>query len=624
MDDANKQAIALWRLGVLGPLVSARLEHGDRLAYFKQTAARTHQEPGGDLVKLSPRTVECWYYAYNKGGFKALFPASRRDCNTSRAIRKDVEALILRIKREKPRRSMSEDGPAQELGLKQAIFKHGPLPRIYYVDRGPAYTARSLRLICAELGIRLLHTDTGDCEAKGGIERWHRTWREEVGDELPQAPLPLAELNSKHWQRLLDDGGVGVLTAESGVGKTASVRNLCAQLPRPDYQVLYLCDTALSPLRKHLQMQMQMHAALKTRVGMAVSTASATRCLGSFPVVEPGGVLLYMAEDSASVVKARLAGICRHRGLDLSALPIDVITAASVRLDLEGDQRRLAETVRQRAPRMLLLDPFVRLHRIDENHSSDVSAILAYLRALQRGHDLAVVVVHHARKQWSAGRYIAAPRTAFSGIDSVEGMVCMAGRGAPLAERAGAMAPSMKARPSRVVLDEGDTTTTSTAPFPARAAHGIRITGRLRTFRIRRAGAATPIEAESVAPVARAPTAGCGLTVHTVLAVPFTAGPDRCAAPSIAKPIATLGVVRAVALRHILGPSAPLHQTYPRNGQTIVGDRLVECREGALWRRGLHLLGFLHGGNRVRGSLSRILDARSHRSFAVRQTGSRA
>jgi hypothetical protein len=33
----------------------------------------------------------------------------------------------------------------------------------------------------------------------GSIERWHRTWRDEVGDELPDTPLPLAELNAKHW-----------------------------------------------------------------------------------------------------------------------------------------------------------------------------------------------------------------------------------------------------------------------------------------------------------------------------------------------------------------------------------------------------------------------------------------
>lgn len=136
---------------------------------------------------------------------------------------------------------------------------------------------------------------------------------------------------------------------------------------------------------------------------MALSIASATPCLATFSVVEPGGVLLYMAEDSASVVKARLAGLCRHRALDLDRLPIDVITAPCVRLDLERDQRRLEHTVRRFAPRMLLLDPFVRLHRIDENHAGDVSAILAYLRALQRAHDVAVVVVHHARKNGPAG-----------------------------------------------------------------------------------------------------------------------------------------------------------------------------------------------------------------------------
>jgi RecA-family ATPase len=138
-------------------------------------------------------------------------------------------------------------------------------------------------------------------------------------------------------------------------------------------------------------------------LGMALSVASATPCLGAFSVIVPGGVLIYMAEDSASVVKARLAGLCRHRDLDLGTLPIDVITAPCVRLDLERDQLRLAETVRQLAPRMLLLDPFVRLHRIDENHAGDVSAILAYLRALQRAHDVAVVVVHHARKNGPAG-----------------------------------------------------------------------------------------------------------------------------------------------------------------------------------------------------------------------------
>lgn len=294
MQHEDKQAIALWRLGVLGPLMSARLEHGDRRRFFEEAAARVHERPDGTRIQLSARTIESWYYAYRHGGFHALFPHDRADRGCSRAISPELAEHILRIKRERPRRSirriirmlerahivalgtlhrssvhrllatagisarptrglllerrsflpehagdlwvgdalhgplviapdgklkkayllsqidgatrfvphsyfaLSEGAVDQEYGFKQAILKHGP-PRAYYVDLGAAYIAHSLSLICAELEIRLLHTGVQDCEAKGVIERWHRTWREEVEDELPTDPLPLAELNAKHW-----------------------------------------------------------------------------------------------------------------------------------------------------------------------------------------------------------------------------------------------------------------------------------------------------------------------------------------------------------------------------------------------------------------------------------------
>lgn len=294
MDAEKRQAVALWRMGVLGPLVSARLCHGDRKGYFDEAAARMHAMDDGRVVKLSARTIESWFYDWRRGGFQALFPRPRGDRGESRAIGAEVADAILRAKREKPRRSirriirmleragmvkpgqlkrssvhrllkvhgvsarpvrgpsaerrsflhehagdlwvgdamhgpvviapdgklrkayllsqidgatrylphsyfaLSEDSCAQEYGLKQAILKHG-LARGYYVDLGAAYIAHSLKLICAELDISLLHTGVKDCEAKGVIERWHRTWREEVGDELPTQPLPLCELNAIHW-----------------------------------------------------------------------------------------------------------------------------------------------------------------------------------------------------------------------------------------------------------------------------------------------------------------------------------------------------------------------------------------------------------------------------------------
>ncbi len=136
---------------------------------------------------------------------------------------------------------------------------------------------------------------------------------------------------------------------------------------------------------------------------LAVSVATGTPCLGAFPVDDPGPVLLYMAEDAAPVVKARLAGICRVRGLELASAPIHVITVPALRLDRGRDQARLRHTVRELAPRLLVLDPFVRLHRIDENDAGEVSALLGYLRALQRHHDVAILVVHHARKNGGSG-----------------------------------------------------------------------------------------------------------------------------------------------------------------------------------------------------------------------------
>ena len=137
---------------------------------------------------------------------------------------------------------------------------------------------------------------------------------------------------------------------------------------------------------------------------LAVAVASGTPCLRRFAVARPGPVLIFPAEDALPVVRERLAGICSAAGVPLSGLDLHVITAPSLRLDLAGDARRLADTVAARAPRLLVLDPFVRLHRVDENVSAAVAPILASLRELQRNHGTAVVLVHHARKGSGAGR----------------------------------------------------------------------------------------------------------------------------------------------------------------------------------------------------------------------------
>ena len=131
---------------------------------------------------------------------------------------------------------------------------------------------------------------------------------------------------------------------------------------------------------------------------IAVAVASGAPCLRRFPVARTGRVLLFAAEDALGVVRRRLDGICAAASVDLAALDLDVITAPTLRIDTADDQGRLAETVAALRPTLLILDPFIRLHRIDENVCSEVAPLLAYLRDLQRRFALAIVVVHHARK----------------------------------------------------------------------------------------------------------------------------------------------------------------------------------------------------------------------------------
>jgi hypothetical protein len=132
---------------------------------------------------------------------------------------------------------------------------------------------------------------------------------------------------------------------------------------------------------------------------LAISIASATPCLERFEVEQPGPTLVFLAEDSLHQVRRRIAGICSHRRLDLRALDLHVVTAPSLLLDAPNDLARLDATLEQLKPRLVLLDPLVRLHRLDENSSADVSALLGKLRHLQRKHAAAIAVVHHVGKR---------------------------------------------------------------------------------------------------------------------------------------------------------------------------------------------------------------------------------
>jgi RecA-family ATPase len=92
---------------------------------------------------------------------------------------------------------------------------------------------------------------------------------------------------------------------------------------------------------------------------LAVSVASGAPCLRQFPVRRSGPVLLFPAEDSLPVVRQRLEGIATAAQVPFASLPVQVITAPSLRLDTPSDRQRLAQTVQQQRPVVLILDPLI-------------------------------------------------------------------------------------------------------------------------------------------------------------------------------------------------------------------------------------------------------------------------
>ena len=135
---------------------------------------------------------------------------------------------------------------------------------------------------------------------------------------------------------------------------------------------------------------------------IALAIASGQPCLGRFPVLDRGHVLVYCVEDGKQRVRDRVEGLCAARGVNFDRLAIGWIDSNDLALDRSTDQLRLLATVEKNRAKAIVLDPLVRLHLGDENSSQDISRLLRFLRTLQHRHGTAVILVHHTRKAHAA------------------------------------------------------------------------------------------------------------------------------------------------------------------------------------------------------------------------------
>jgi transposase InsO family protein len=83
--------------------------------------------------------------------------------------------------------------------FEQAIRRRGIAKRLY-VDNGAAYRSHHLSLVCAKLGVTLIHARPYQPQGKGKKERWYREVRRQcLGTLNEQDTTSLEALNRKLW-----------------------------------------------------------------------------------------------------------------------------------------------------------------------------------------------------------------------------------------------------------------------------------------------------------------------------------------------------------------------------------------------------------------------------------------
>ena len=104
MDD-KAEKVALFRYGLIAPLVLETLPRGELTRRAQELAARLYDIPYSGRRQVSVDTLLDWTLRYRRNGLAALSPQPRQDRGQARAVAPEVATLIERLKRENPHRT---------------------------------------------------------------------------------------------------------------------------------------------------------------------------------------------------------------------------------------------------------------------------------------------------------------------------------------------------------------------------------------------------------------------------------------------------------------------------------------------------------------------------------------
>ena len=100
MNEERRRAEALFRYAVLGDLLHRGLRRGELGRALNERAQKLWKGPDGHERRIAKKTLEEWLYKFKRHGFDGLLPSVRSDRGKVRALKAEIEELVIAMKRE--------------------------------------------------------------------------------------------------------------------------------------------------------------------------------------------------------------------------------------------------------------------------------------------------------------------------------------------------------------------------------------------------------------------------------------------------------------------------------------------------------------------------------------------
>lgn len=131
-------------------------------------------------------------------------------------------------------------------------------------------------------------------------------------------------------------------------------------------------------------------------------------------VMKKGAVLIYNTEDPVEEIQRRFIGLCSAYNTPKNTLdnmyymsgvesPLKLVVMQEGKPTITKDRERLKRIIEKYDIKMIVVDPFLRSHSVDENSNNAIDMVAQQFSTLALETGVAVSVVHHSRKIGTGG-----------------------------------------------------------------------------------------------------------------------------------------------------------------------------------------------------------------------------